>query len=225
MIFGKLAMLFLAVVSTTLAKEEGSIGERKLQWSRNFRVTITNLSYAQPMSPFFLMVHGRGVDPIFSLGEAPSAALANLAENGDASSLQALYEGTKNVKSVTIGSGPILPGQSMSYDITITPQHRWLSLASMAINTNDCFVGANGVKIRNTEFSGVGYDAGSEMNNENCNSIPGPFCASIDTANQADGNGEGFVHVHRGVHGISDLDESVTDWRNPMVRVQMKRIK
>jgi hypothetical protein len=63
-----------------------------------------------------------------------------------------------------------------------------------------------------------GLDSGTEENNENCSSIPGPNCTAIAPGNTADENGEGFVHVHRGVIGVGDLPLD-TDWRNPMMRV------
>lgn len=93
----------------------------------------------------------------------------------------------------------------------------------MAINTNDCFISINGVPLESGDvFTGVGYDSGSEENNEECDSIPGPACANINTNNFADGNGEGFVHVHRGFFGIgADLTASGYDWRNPMVRFEV----
>jgi hypothetical protein len=32
-------------------------------------------------------------------------------------------------------------------------------------------------------------------------------------------NGEGFVYVHRDIHGIGDLAADQYDWRKPMMRV------
>ena len=42
--------------------------------------------------------------------------------------------------------------------------------------------------------------------------------------------GEGFIGIHRGVHGVwnnsaSDLDPSIYDWRNPMLQVQVVDLK
>lgn len=65
-----------------------------------------------------------------------------------------------------------------------------------------------------------GLDAGSEENNELCKSIPGPACAA-DSGNEASGNGEGFVHVHPGIHGLGDLADGRYDWRNPMVQIKV----
>ena len=44
---------------------------------------------------------------------------------------------------------------------------------------------------------------------------------------RTEGAGEGYVAVHRGVHGVwndspSDLDPSVYDWRNPMLQIIVK---
>ena len=38
------------------------------------------------------------------------------------------------------------------------------------------------------------------------------------------GQGEGYVQIHRGVHGEwnfnpTDLDPSIYDWRNPMLQI------
>ena len=77
-------------------------------------------------------------------------------------------------------------------------------------------------------FTVPGYDAGTEENNESCSSIPGPACANVDPNNESSGNGEGFVHVHRGVQGMfegmpTDLTADVYDWRNPMLLVTVEK--
>ena len=50
-------------------------------------------------------------------------------------------------------------------------------------------------------------------------------CENVAVAKQgniASGNGEGFVHIHRGFFGKGDLSQSGYDWRNPMMRVEME---
>ena len=65
----------------------------------------------------------------------------------------------------------------------------------------------------------LGTSAGTETNNELCSHIPGPACGG-DTGNMQDGPGEGFIHVHRGFHGVGDvLSEAGYDWRNPVAEV------
>jgi len=39
------------------------------------------------------------------------------------------------------------------------------------------------------------------------------------------GQGEGFVHVHSGIQGIADLDAARYDWRNPIAKISVKRVK
>lgn len=41
-------------------------------------------------------------------------------------------------------------------------------------------------------------------------------------------NGEGYIHVHAGIHGIGGddgLDPETYDWRNPVVEVTIERIR
>ena len=90
-------------------------------------------------------------------------------------------------------------------------------LSFVALNSQRALIGA---------FNSPGYDSGTEENNERCSSVPGPACPA-GSGNEASGNGEGFVHIHRGFFGISDdpadirLSESGYDWRNPMMRVEI----
>ncbi|CAN0424130.1 unnamed protein product, partial [Hapterophycus canaliculatus] len=95
------------------------------------------------------------------------------------------------------------------------------SVVSMLINTNDAFMGVDSYKLdlsgSSKEFP-VAFDAGTEGNNERCDSIPGPACPP-ESRNMQNGPGEGFIHVHRGLHGIGHLAEDSYDWRNPVAEV------
>eukprot|EP00121_Abeoforma_whisleri_P015445 Awhi_evm1s14231 len=82
-------------------------------------------------------------------------------------------------------------------------------------------------------------DAGTEANNELCTHIPGPACTP-ESGNQRDLDGaEGFIHVHRGIHGVNvgeHLSESEQraaggpfqpqfyDWRNNMALVEVYKV-
>lgn len=48
--------------------------------------------------------------------------------------------------------------------------------------------------------------------------MPGPACP-MDSGNAQAPPGEGFIHVHRGFHGVGDLEEAEYDWRNPVAEV------
>jgi hypothetical protein len=92
----------------------------------------------------------------------------------------------------------------------------------MAINTNNCFVGFNKIlPADGMVLFSPGYDAGTEVNNELCTHVPGPACGTIPTSDP--GGGEGFIHVHRGIHGIGGLAAADYDWRNPMIQIKISK--
>ena len=53
----------------------------------HYKVSITNLTRGQPLSPIFLATHAPGVAPLYTLGQPASADLAALAEEADAAGL------------------------------------------------------------------------------------------------------------------------------------------
>lgn len=196
---------------------------------RKVNITVSNLAFQQPFSGIFVVVHDEDTAPLYELGKPASPGLANLAENGDTSELMEYYQNQPGVASVATIPGPIFGGKSVTFTVSFTRHSQYFSLATMAINTNDCFVAVNGARIVDgMVLDEPGMDAGSEENNELCTSIPGPACPA-DTGNVASGNGEGFVHVHRGFFGVTagqenGLSESGYDWRNPMMRVSLDRV-
>lgn len=216
-------------------KKERSVMGMGMDKSVDLKITVQNLAYSQPLGPFFVVVHNKDLPPLYELGKpAPDNGLQLLAEDGSPDELIAFYEGagpsqyTSSVGAFTDDTSRNLPdgaafllelGEVSSTVVTVSSDYPYVSMASMAVNTNDCFVGFAGMMLEpGMSFSTPGYDSGTEENNENCNSIPGPACGGV-AGNVMDGNGEGIVHVHRGVHGISELTESVYDWRNPMLLV------
>ena len=192
-----------------------------------YEVSITNLTPGQPLSPIFMATHLKGAGPLYTLGQPASADLAALAEDADAAGLMGAWnpETNASVSEVQFAKsdiGPILPGKTVTATFTVSGQARYLSLASMLVNTNDAFIGANGVELYNRRLTLVGYDAGSEANTEDCAYVPGPPCGGHvhDDTNEA----EGFVHVHAGIHGGSGLDPAQHDWRNPVAIMVIERL-
>jgi hypothetical protein len=102
-----------------------------------------------------------------------------------------------------------------------------LSFAAMLLPTNDSFVAADSVMLpRNyRSVTACAYDAGTEYNDELCVSIPGPPVAFCQGANVPDDSGEGYVHVSNGVHGIGDTIPMLHDWRGPVAKVAIRRVK
>ena len=192
-----------------------------------YEVSITNLTRGQPLSPVFIATHLKGADPLYTLGQPASAALAALAEDANTASILAAWNPETNAmvnetRLVTGNAGSIRPGETVTATFTVSGTVRYISLASMLVSTNDAFIGANGVELYDRRMTLVGYDAGSEANTEDCAYVPGPPCGSHvhDDTNEA----EGFVHVHAGIHGGSGLDPAQHDWRNPVAVMVIERI-
>lgn len=97
----------------------------------------------------------------------------------------------------------------------------------MMLPTNDGFIGITDVPLpRNKQvltYLSNGHDAGSEPNDELCEHIPGPQCGGEGVS--PDAGGEGFVHIHAGIHGIGSLEASDYDWRNPVARITVRQIE
>lgn len=76
-------------------------------------------------------------------------------------------------------------------------------------------------------FDAIAYDSGTEQNNERCASIPGPSFSECNGPGGGAriGNGEGAVTVHNGMQGVGDLNRALRDWRNPVARVTIRRIR
>lgn len=198
------------------------------QATGKYRITVKNLTYSQVFSPILVVGHSRRV-ALFESGEAASEPLAQLAEGGATQPLIDALAGNRNVFGTATSGGPVLPGQSVTIDLKTNYISR-ISVASMLVNTNDAFLALNSVRAPyryKTQFEVPAYDAGSERNDELCVHIPGPLCAGMN--NEQGGilgdPGEGFVHIHRGIHGIGNLDRSVADWRNPVAEITIKRIR
>jgi hypothetical protein len=104
---------------------------------------------------------------------------------------------------------------------------RHVSLVSMLIPTNDGFLALNGVQGpvgREPDVrTSPAYDAGTEVNDEDCANIPGPQCGgSGDIDAGADENG--VVHINAAIQGVGDLEPGLRDWRNPVAQIVIRRL-
>lgn len=101
--------------------------------------------------------------------------------------------------------------------------------------TNDAFYAVRNLPLPHgigdsVQVQAPAYDAGSEANEESADSI-GALGATDDNPITGAGineNGEGYIHVHAGIHGVGGpggLEPSVYDWRNPVVELTITRIQ
>jgi hypothetical protein len=190
-----------------------------------YDVTITNLTRGESFTPVLVASHRAADNLLFDLGTAASDALAALAEGGDTAPLNDVLVANPAVDSTTTSAGLLAPGASVTIQVTARSARDHLSMAAMLIPTNDGFFAFQNLALpagRNSfEVYGPAYDAGSEPNDELCSNIPGPVCGGAGGSPGA--GGEGYVHVHSGIHGIGNLVPADYDWRNPVVRVEIRK--
>lgn len=192
---------------------------------KQYSVTITNITRGETFTPILATTH-RGSIGLFNLGAPASDNLTTIAESGNVGPLSNDLSARSNVIDV-INSGALLaPGDSVTLTINGKRAKRF-SIAAMLIPTNDAFIALDSVRLPKgksslTYFSPA-YDAGSEPNDELCASIPGPFCGGEGVS--PDRDGEGYVHIHAGIHGIGDLIPADFDWNDPVARIVVTRLK
>ena len=188
-----------------------------------FSVTVTNLTRSQPLSPILAVTHDANT-VLFTPGQAASTELAMLAEDGDNSALGALAGSLAGVQDVASGMAPIGPGGTDSVIVEASLDNRYLSVAGMLVNTNDAFMAVDSFRLGGGPMvvNAVAYDAGSEANSELCAYIPGPACNNPFQHDPA--APEGFVFISNGIQGIGDLAPELYDWRNPVARVEIRRL-
>ena len=197
------------------------------QGELRFEVTITNLTAHQVFTPIMVASHRKGLQ-LFTLGQPAGVELEILAEAGDTGPLSAALAARPEVLAVTTG-GPLPAGQSQTIFVQTRGGFDHVSVAAMLVPTNDAFFAVNGIEgpEGNQELTlfSVAYDAGTEANDELCAHIPGPpgVCTG-EAFNPSRAGAEGFVHVHRGIHGVGDLGAAMWDWRNPVAKVTVRRI-
>ena len=209
------AMLALLVVPTLAhAQDEQFLGD---VWE----VTITNLTKGQVISPPIAYSHG-GNFQLFTPGEPAIPELAGVAEDAMNEPLIAYLQTQPKVLDVTVAAGPLMPGHTTHLYVTARGAARRITALGMLVTTNDAFFAAEGraIGFGETEYA-IAWDAGSEENNESCDYVPGPPCGNIGV--RATDNAEGYVYVHAGIHGGSDLDPSMHDWRTPVAKVTLRR--
>lgn len=205
------------------------------QGGAEYEVRITNITRGQTFTPVAALTHVEGIR-LFRLGSPAIGVLEAVAEEGNLAPLVTLAQGVPSVvfDVQTTGAPPAgftPPGQSHTLTVRARPGAQ-LTLVAMLIPTNDAFVALNGVDLpRGFEpvtFDALAYDAGSEVNDELCASIPGPNfveCGGPGGGGAPVAGAEGFVHVHAGIHGIGDLTAAQRDWRNPTARVVVRRVR
>lgn len=247
--FFKVALLGAILAAVTFSLAPAVMAGQKHHWGKHkrmYRITITNATLGQPVAPSVIATHTKAFR-LFDLGPTPMKGdsdydlyfgLATAAEVGYPFTLLEAVSASDGVDEAvvlaTTASPPILlPGESNSTTISASKFTKYLSAAAMLGSTNDGFYAVRSVPLprfigESEYYYADGYDAGSEENEESDGTVGGadgdndPLGYGINT------NGEGYIHVHAGIHGIAlpdGLEPELYDWRNPVVEVKIQRIK
>ena len=188
-----------------------------------YEVTVTNITKGMTFTPI-MVATTRKADRFFMLGETASDEVAVMAETGNVGPLQDSLDALDITNSSFL---PFLaPGASVTQYVATNGRYPNLSIAAMLIPTNDTFFAVNGVpgpKGKKTLTLTVpAYDAGSELNDELCVSLPGPGCGG--DPGPASTNGEGYVYISNGIRGVGDLDADLLDFNNPVALITVRRL-
>ncbi len=199
-----------------------------------FSVEVTNITYAQPITPLAVIVHNENYSP-WQLGGAATVGLERLAESGDPAAYLTEADASADVlKTAASSNGPFGPGATETVMITaMQASDLEISVAAMLANTNDAFTGLRKVVVGGMA---VGdsiirlarvYDAGTELNTETATTMPGPAAGGEGFNNVRDDTGD-FISVSAGVVTNADglatsaLDESHR-WLGSAAKVTITR--
>ena len=194
-----------------------------------YQVKITNVTPGQWFAPILAVTHSPDMN-IFLPGTQASAELRMMAEVGNVSGLMMMYEGMMGVMDVQM-TGMTMPG--VTTEIMISGMYGYrVSLVGMLIPTNDAFLGANMMLPGEGGMMGYAnaYDAGTEMNDEMCSSIPNPpptdwaECGGMLGMGAQIGMGEGGIVISNGINGQGDFMPMYRDWKNPVARITINKM-
>ena len=203
------------ILSGCGSDDDSSMDEEKVSYQ--YSVSVTNLTAGQPMSPLLVSSY-----PLFSVGESASDALELQAEGGDNSKLLDAYS--------VSGTGLLTPGSSES--ITLDSMSQKISFTTMLVKTNDAFTGVDSYDVSDlsvgestTLYTNV-YDAGTEVNLETKESVPGLMGEGYNSARES----ADIITLHSGVisneDGLATSDLSAMEkFNNPASMVVITRVQ
>lgn len=210
----------------------------------SYKVTITNITPGQPITPPLLVTHNKDVE-IFTVGEKTSYELSQLSENGTFEPLVEMLTGKAGIVDIVTGKTPLVPandpgntglGYSETFTISANTESRYLSFASMLVCTNDGFAGVDSIKLpyfsQKTVYAAA-YDTRTEMNTEDFADMVPPCQGAIGVSSGEEGTGasdsslteDGIIIPHPGIIGGDDLIPSIHGWNGPVVKIDIERIR
>jgi pentapeptide MXKDX repeat protein len=202
-----------------MANDAMGMGDAMMDGGKTIMITIENVLTGQPFSPSFFEARTADSAPLFKLGDKASDALAAVAEGGN---IGMFSVGAAKNEGSTLGDASLaihtLPGQTRTLIIHVDAAHPLIDGVWMLGNTNDGFSGVSAIDAFSltaaTTVEVLGYDAGSENNNEKKG-----FLGALGGGNDRDPE-NGVITQHAGIRGDADAPR---DWNwdtsKPVARV------
>ncbi|MDC0357584.1 spondin domain-containing protein [Oligoflexia bacterium] len=191
--------------------------------SATYKINFKNRT-SQTLTQAVCAVHSKKAS-IFTIGSPASSGLAELAQDGVASQFRSEVTAMTGVKATAVGDF-ISPGSKSTTSITALRGKRISCVIGMLVATNDAFPAFQGVRLpkrvgQRVRFRARTYDAGSEVNSESCDHVPGGPCDAhfVGVAEN------GTVEEHGGLLGTGDLNPNQHGWSEPAVRGKITRVK
>jgi hypothetical protein len=183
---------------------------------------------------------------IFTVGEAASFEVKEIAENGNNAPLLGVLGSLKAVADFAEGTtGPLVPpgtpgdamfDQSVEFELAPEPGSRFLSVVSMLICTNDGFSGVDSIHVPKAVGETVthlanAYEAGTEANTEDLRDMVPP-CQDLMGVTGGPGTGQSdpalaqnsVIQHHSGITGRRDLIPEVHGWTDPVMRIEIEAL-
>ncbi len=180
---------------------------------RDFRVSLTNLTENQILTPPVFAAHTQKAD-VFDIGTPASPQVQEIAENGNLAPLADALPTVPGVRASGIGAGaegPLLPGDERSFEFSAHRRARLFSTVQMVVCTNDGFTGLDSVQLPRKKGETVriyvfAWDAGTERNTDAlADFVPpcSPEGIGTDMSNPALAE-NGIISPHPGLSGEAE---------------------
>lgn len=206
---------------------EGGDNGTSVETAGIYRISFTNLTGGQPMTPPVVAIHGEGTH-LFQIGTEASIQLQEIAENGNNTPMVEL---TGSLATVTASGvalvdasdpGPFLSGETASVILQTDAADQVLSAVNMIVCTNDGFSGADSLALPTgsepVSIDVLPYDAGTELNELDADYWVAPCGGSGENLHEDE---NGVTGAHEGQTGTGDFDFVGAD---PVLRIEVERI-
>jgi hypothetical protein len=201
--------------------------------SARYRVEVTNLTNAQPLTPPAAVLHRAGYSG-WAEGDSASPALEELAEGGGTDAFVEAAEAEVTVAEAEAADGGVAPGDAARLILEGgAGVGLRLTVATMLAATNDGFTGISGLPLaglaRDESVSRLvaAWDAGTEANTETAGSVPAlggeGYNSNRDSAVDRITVHPGVVTADDGLAG-SGLTEAHR-FLGPVARITVTRVK